>query len=685
MFTFFYKLFAFFHKSSTKESQENQSIENKLNTYSNKKKKKGKLLTLIMILIDKLSFITIFLSAIIITISVVLLLGIFMCFMSFISIFNTDDITENKTNISNTVTDNNSSTTLSWTEEEFAQYSANLSDYEKNIYRLGIYYNNALKGYDGNPIYSDSEQSLVHLFNLGVLSTENGMQFFKGNKQYDISKIPSDIPYNSAGYGYLGLSRKESLTPMGGRIPAASKTAIRNKYKPTKSFSAESQYSPYGALALSTIWKEKQKTYADRTVDKVTKVVESWGIVENKEYIINFIKNCLINAQFHGAYLKDHPAYANFICAMYCATSDNDAERSFDKWTIEGGYDESSLRKSILGTSKHGSVRSLSNPSQFQKSLGGSKLILNGTQLKEPLWTFLWNKFSDKQGMKDAWNGCKNLKVADQVLNFHYGLNSYLQAARMQNNLAKKMGIQENNNSNAPNVSVGNFKETSGKGQAIVDGKTTEALLSSYSGSNKSYIMNTLKPHWGSSSFLQKKGSAYSGKYQDVKFGVPFFGQGNKFGESYGNSQWYPGGATYNRSGCMIYSCAYTVSALTGRLVNPPEMGAIMIMKNGLVSAGISMSNMPNVFSSLGLKSKYYEDNNWINHINEAVDKGGIAIIRLTKPYAAGSEHFVAITGRQGDKYNMYSSTHIDHSMQLQSKASLLKAKKSNRILCVWK
>lgn len=697
MFTFIYKLYHLLskkikNKDKDVDSEDNINEKDINNDYikRNYKTKKifSKIISFFFIFIDSISSLILFIVPILSMISIFLLLGAFITLMSFISIFNSENVVVDEKDkiISGNSSSNSSTSSLEWTEEELAQYGVNLNDYEKNIYRLGIYYNNALKGYNGNPIYSGDEQHMVQLFNLGVLSTENGMQFYRSNKQYDISKVPSDIPYNSAGYGYLGLSRKESLTPMGNRIPEASKSAVRNKYKPTKSYSAESQYSPFGALALSTIWKEKQNAYADKTVDKVTKVVESWGINSNKEYMVNFIKNCLINAQFHGAYLKDHTAYANFICAMYCATSDNDAERSFDKWTISGGYDESSLRKSILGTSKHGSVRSLSTPKQFSKTLGSSKLSLNGVQLTEPLWTFLWNKFENKQGMKDAWNGCKNLKVADQVLNFHYGLNSYLQAVRMQNNLADKMGIpKEDSSSNVPNVSIGNFKTTKGKGQAIVDGKSTESLLSTYNGNAKSYIMNTLKPHWGTSSYLEGKGSAFSSNYKDVKFGVPFFGQGSKFAETYGTLPWYPNGATYNRSGCMIYSCAYTASALSGRLINPPEMGAIMIMKGGLVSAGISMGNMPSVFSSIGLKSKYYEDNNWINHINEAVDKGGIAIIRLAPPYASGSEHFVAITGRQEDKYNMYSSTHIDHSMQLQSKESLLKAKKSNRMLCVWK
>lgn len=637
----------------------------------------------------------------------IIALGVFITFTSFITFMNKE---EGDINNFDAPTVGGSLTSLAWTEEELAQYGANLSEYEKNLYRLGIYMSNAFDGYDGQKGFDFPNAYMAKMFMWGTDSMETGLRFYTKNQQ-DLGKVPSDINGNGIGYGFLGLhTRNESMDSLVNspsktlKIRASQRDGVKAKYVPSYTVSAVNNYAPYGSVVMAAKWNNKYydfvttkdtKDGSKRSAsEKIDAVLDAWGIQNNREEVKQFMELNIAQAQFHGAAKTEHEAYSHFIAAFYCATSDNDAERSFDKWKLVGnGYGESAARKSMLGLS--GGFRTVSSygtPSNLPQEVGSIQWELNGQLIGKPLWTFLWEKFSSNEGMKKVWSTCTSWGnrsgIGDRVLNFHYGLNSYYMAKKMETDLIAKMGIPQTSvdgSNNGVTVTQGNFTQTPGKGQATLNGKTTEQLISEYKGGVKSYLQN-LVPHFG-------KTTGMADASLDKMFGVPFYGQGSRFGESYGTLGWYPGCATYNRSGCMVYAYSYALSAMTGKLINPPETGAILIMNGGLGGSGAVMSKWSEIFRKYGLQSStitgggngQFYGTKYFPQIDETLAKGGVVIMRAGgKPYAAGSNHYLVITGKHGDKYSIWTSTHKDQTSSLHT-AQQLGSKMHRELVMVWK
>lgn len=674
-----------------------------------------KCFTFIFVFLDSVPVIVTVICSLIIMLFLAMAVGVMLSFTSFISsIVNENTIFDAPTTGGGGGT---TLTTLNWSEEELAQYGANLSEYEKNLYRMGIAMKKAHVGYDGQKGFDYANDDMAILFMIGTDSTETGLRFFNSSKnQKDILQYPSDIKENGLGYGYLGLHRNEgmdSLVNSGDktlRVRASQRDGAKQAYKPVETPSTQIRYTPWGAVSMAAKWNNKYhgivntKDRANGNMvarDKIEKVLNEWGVQNNREQLIQFIELCLVQAQFHGATKKEHEAYAHFITAFYCATSDNDAERSLDKWgLVGGGYSESSTRKSMLGLSGNfRTVGTYTTPASLPQGVGTIEWELNGQKIGKPLWTFLWEKFNGRSGMQVAWNQVKAFGnssggVRDRVLNFHYGLNSYYQAKKIVSELCAKMGIQPNqveNGGNGGSVIPGNpgeFKNTPGVGQARLGGKSTEQWISEWKGSAKSYLQS-LVSHFGQ--------STGTGAGTDKVYGVPFYGQGARFGESFGKLGWYSGADTYNRSGCMVYAMSYAISAMTGQLINPPETGALMIMNGALGGSGARMSNWTPFVKKLGLNSTTkgphvtgaISKQAYFDEIDMAIDKGGVAIIRESgKPYAAGSNHYMVVTGKvmQGGAkyYTIYTSTSKEHSTSLHTQAQL-SAKIHREVVTVWR
>lgn len=591
---------------------------------------------------------------------------------------------------------------ITWTDEELASRGIFLSDYEKNFYRLGIFARKAIEGYGGEQLLriGDSDKELAILMLLGVSSTETSMRFYSTSGQYagknpDITEIPSDIPPNSKGYGFFGLHKDETLDDKMGKTVASN---IRKEYTPKGSYSYDAQYVPWAVLMGAKHLQTKIDTYIDRadTAQKINTALDNWGITHNRDFVYAFIAHCLAQAQYHGAYVDDHNAYINFLLAVYSLTSDNDEERSFVKWSLAGdnnNYSESAFRLAVLGSTPRESLGGLETPLEMTKSSKQTlKLVLNGEELNEPLWKVIWIKYGDKPEIQDAWETAQKFSRArdekgkptgytDMVLNFHYGLNSYLQAVRIKDRLLENLlgGVTEGD---------WNFTATPGKGQAVVDGVSTLDYIQDWRDKNKSNtsatnLMNRFEQYWGTSSYLEDSSSlARRSNYVDTKFGVPFYGQGSRYGESYGAVKWHWGqDETFNYSGCMIYAHAYVASALTGRMVNPAEMASLMIVSDALVSEGIVSGKMPALYKKMGLKATRFEYGlGHMDEINETLENGGLAVVRMKNgrfTSSSGSNHFIVLNGimeKDGVKYySMYTSSSVELSMQLFDEQTIKK------------
>jgi hypothetical protein len=600
--------------------------------------------------------------------------------------------------------------TLSWTDAQLASNGMLLSDYEKNLYRLGILARKAVEGYGGAELMQvgDMDINTRVLFVMGVASTETSMKFYANGENHDIMKVPSNIPANTSGYGFMGIGKGKKLSDY---FPDVY-TNIVKEYKPISTPAYPATYAPYGVAMSAKHHNTDIKTYTNTktTTAKIEKIAAEWGIVANKQEFVDMTKIFLAQAEYHGAddrHATEYSGYINFYAALFAATSDTDGDRSFTKWsysipsdTSKIDYSESGIRQSILGAwgdKSKNQLHKISTPSSMPMDKDRStKILLNGKEIGVPVWKYVWEKYKDKQGMKLAWEvaqmySARSGNISDRVLNFHYGFNSFMSGMRIQAVLAGKMNISTE--SSGSSASAGKFAVTAGKGQATVNGKPSIDFINTYKAKNpgQASYLNSLIKTWGTSSYVSNdKSQARKDGYKDTKYNVPFYGQSNKWGEVYNNLAWYPGSSTYGWSGCMVYSAAYAVSAMTGLLVNPSEMGAIMIADGSLVSVGVSTSKWPTTFNKMGLQSNYYDVavNNY-DKIAADIKKGGVAIVRVHPGTFTKSEnHFIVLTSvteKNGVRYyTIYSSSSTSDSMKSYSE-SQLRSNMHKQAVTVWK
>ena len=259
----------------------------------------------------------------------------------------------------------------------------------------------------------------------------------------------------------------------------------------------------------------------------------------------------------------------------------------------------------------------------------------------------------------------------------------------------------------AVDVKVGDFKETPGKGQSIIAGKPFDAWLDGKVKSGNGgaiWANNYLKKHMGTSSALNGKNSKVKElNYTDTRFGVPFYGQTAKYSESYGELRYSPAGYSFNFAGCAVYSHAYATSALTGRLVNPAEMGALLTIYGNMTPDGaLHKGAFKSMYGDLGLKSAFYDSGRSVlvpssqgkgvgKDIPSTLKAGGLAVVRFaTGEFADGfPNHFLVLTGvetKNGkDYYSMYTSVNISQSKQVYTREYLLNKRMHSTAVLVWK
>lgn len=248
-------------------------------------------------------------------------------------------------------------------------------------------------------------------------------------------------------------------------------------------------------------------------------------------------------------------------------------------------------------------------------------------------------------------------------------------------------------------VGTGNFINTKGQPQGIwntKDGqKTTMDLINSMqvgqawggvsAGNMNQAFINRVK------NFVPYMGDAVHAKdgnptcantdmakrvLTETKFKVPYYHQGSTSEESWarlksGTSYNSTSDSTFYMDGCHIYSFAYALSATQQRLINPPE-ALVIGWYGGFWSDGMGGdSNINNLKKNLNLNVKTMQDGKLLGKadVDSVLDKNGVVIVYLTKPFSSGNYHWVVITERVKDngvdKYKIWTSTKISQVFQL--------------------
>lgn len=610
---------------------------------------------------------------------------------------------------------------LAWTEEELASRGTKLTDKEKNLYRIGILSRNALDGYGGMELMKTegvTKGDRIALL-MGVSSIEDGMNYYTGTEKsvidYPTERKPNN-GFNPQSYGMMGLNVHKKLNNY---FDNKVITNIKKAYTPKTSPSYEAQYAPYG-LAMSA--KHQTTDMTSNVLRKenkalLNKIADDWGIKANRAEFIGVTQIFLAQTHYHGAQIKEYNAYANFFAALFHLTSENDEERTFARWSVETKKDKTpsyaegsgGFRTLVIGTGTYGMLDNAGTPDKLTASSAPTSYIaLNGEDIKEPLWKYVYQHTARKDLFNISWNKAVEFSktagdnpsgwgVGARVLNFHYGFNSYLQGKRIEKLLASKMDIIGEPNKGEgcqSNPTRGNFKATPGKGQAVINGKTTKEYMEEYykkTSKSKAEYLKGLEQYWGTSSYIQdKNNSAFKGGYVDKKFGVPFYGQWSGYKETWGYAPYVPNGNTFYISACMIYAYSYAASAMTGTLINPAEMGSIIHANEGFLGNLIYTRKLPDVYKQMGIQAKVVENGVSFAGFDETLEKGGVVVIR-TRPGPqkfTTSQHFQVITGieKKNGKtyYHMYTSSSHKQSVDLYTKAQLVNNMHKDALL-VWK
>lgn len=588
--------------------------------------------------------------------------------------------------------------TAQWSESELAVRGVLLDETEKNYYRLIMLARRTVNGTYGTNFKFTGDIALDTLFLTGISSTETSMRFYSNaNDTRNILEYPSDVDENNLSYGMFGISASKKLDDYVGTTTG---DKIRSMYTYKETPLTHARYAPWGvAMSGKHISNDLAANIMKSSVDSVLEeVMTGYGIVSNREKLKNIGYWVLAQAQYHGAAVSEYKYYFSFLCAMWAASSDIDSERDISKWDLvpgegnEGNFSESAYRHVFVGAE---GAQDIENTGDFTnmvyKSSSSTRISLNGVTLSKPLWGYLHDKYKENSYFMEAEN--KMLEFAGmitnssgagkgaRVLNFHYGINSYLQGKRLVNVIESKL----------TGGTGGVFIETPGVGQGVWGGKTIDELIL---GNDKAL---KFKPYWGTSYDIST-GEMLEWR-ESTSFKSPFYYQQPDKRKDYmpikvGYIQFYNEGNTYT-NGCGFYMSAYIASALSGKLINTAEMGSALFATGGVTDLGLmSHTNMPKTYDLLGIKFSMFSEvlqnndellkiakdfdltvidgsnaweNRW-NYIDELLREGGIVGVTVSSagPFTS-SGHYMAIIGKDEDTglYQIYTSSRPNQVTQL--------------------
>jgi cell wall-associated NlpC family hydrolase len=356
---------------------------------------------------------------------------------------------------------------LAWTDDDLKTRGLLLTPYEKNIYIMGILAKQTIEGYGVKELGAEAgvAKNLRVLMLLGKASIESSMTFYENKSSTDDIRVRNTVAgVNSSGYGFMGICGNNDQSLSKACYPAKTidsyypdaETAkkIKEAYTPSSKPVYPGQFAPWGvAMSGRHFMNNLNEVESTGWLPLIDKVAAEWGIVAKKEEFADLSALFLAQVRYHSgnvynSNINEVESYINFYAALFSATSDKDSERSFSKWSISAdpdlSYGESEIRRMIVGSKGMDGLANVSTPDDLDFSSGSTPILLNGVPITKPLWSVLWDKFKDKNGMKLAWSGVQHFSalsggLGDRVLNYHYGLNSYLQANKVVNVLSTKM------------------------------------------------------------------------------------------------------------------------------------------------------------------------------------------------------------------------------------------------------
>lgn len=534
---------------------------------------------------------------------------------------------------------------FTYNDEEYAMYSPQFSQKEKNTYQLMQTFIDAIDGkVSGQPIRSEfksmssREKAITYI---GVFAVENGLDIFGDGKGLEsgneVYKNLSKVNVNSAGYGVAGLSEGATLNGEGKdsytEYTKEQQERIRNHYKkynpeqPPANY--EALYLPYATHIMANAMESSKNGYFSRTISGTNKpyypngkqgiidtVAQSLNMsAEQKTDFAKYVDVAFMMAQYHGAKSEEtrqeHLGYAQFVGEFYMQTNGFK-----DIKILADNNSESAFRKAMFGENNYVTKAWSYNPNS---TLRTPYFEINGKTITEPMLNYLHKNAVNKEKFNSIiiplYNQIGSLSggARDRILNFHYGISAYLLGNKVVKELEDKYALGqkcywvwnecvEGTSAQSGYTASGPYQvgqvatdainvgtEPTGQVQGPWTGKYMEAAQKS---SHKQYFGG-----------YDTDSVEISKKYQtSSKWGVPYEMQ--RPAQLRGKQTVR---ASMGNKGCPYYGTSYIASAFTRKNINAIEMASVYTSMFGTFDFSVLNGNQ--LFKNLNIASMGYAGN----------------------------------------------------------------------------
>lgn len=534
---------------------------------------------------------------------------------------------------------------FTYTDEEYAMYSPQFSQKEKNTYQLMQSFMDAIDGKaSGQPIRSEFKSMTTRekaITYIGVFAVENGLDIFGDGKglesDKEVYKNLSKVNVNSAGYGVAGLSAgatlngevKDSYT----EYTKEQQEKIRNYYKkynpepPPANY--EALYIPYATHIMANAMESTKNGYFNRTISGTNKpyypngkqgiidtVAQSLNMsAEQKTDFAKYVDVAFMMAQYHGAASEEnrqeHLGYAQFVGEFYMQTNGFK-----DIKILADNNSESAFRQALLGENNYTRKAWSYNPNT---NLRTPYFEINGKPITEPMLNYLHKNAINKEKFDSIiialYNQIGSLSggARDRILNFHYGISAYLLGNKVVKELEDKYALgqkcywvwnecAEGTPTQSGYTAGGSYQVGQVATDAInVGTEPTGQVQGPWTGKYMEAAQNSpFKKYFGG---YDTDSVEISKKYQaSSKWGVPYEMQrpAQLRGKQTVRS-------SMGNSGCPYYGLSYMASGFTRKNINAIEMASVYTSMFGTFNFSVANGNA--LFKNFNIASMGYSGN----------------------------------------------------------------------------
>ena len=613
-----------------------------------------------------------------------------------------------------------------------------LTPYQQNLLKLFTLYEEFIYGNgEDYPLMEDLPPEVAYKVYRGICACETGFVFWgKNDTSHDVLKDecldwgdpgPFAFTYRPASLGgdlnlfnwYINQLEYRGLlddTAYGGEWAKKYENVNRK---------GDQYWIPYAApMTVMAATEQGVLSYVSDSASKdefeefktfTYERMEHFGIVANKDECFQYIRAFMGTAAYlngQGVAGLDYEittiekerhggkARIDFWCALFAASSDIDANRSFNNYSIilnddthlnyaegQGGLREwmYNLNAYYDNTTDLGSLK-------IDGSNESPRIKVEGIELTVPVIRYVYEKYKDDSTMDLTWKHLKG-STGQFKLSYWYPFAALLQGNHIEAEFGVSMPLTSGGNIEDCECYEGTTGGIGGVGtldisnlqEGVIQGDWPEDVkqkMTSYGWNayfGQSYSTKNPDAIFPSSSMT------YEEWRQSTKWKVPYQLQTSKatggFLEPWGSNVKY--GSISWTNACHVYMCSYIASALTGDFINMPEMFAALRATDGVSNILGSLGYFSNTkayktFEKLGIYfsgmnkagkmiqgsdpskcSIIYPSGNTIEEkINAVLDAGGIVGVTTERGNYTASGHYFVITERQGNQYKTFSASH---------------------------